>query len=180
MQHNTMKKITAGIIAVIILCFCLCVTSFALVYEILEVRDNYFHTGNVEINLNNGEPVIQEHEFIFEPGMTVFKDFFIENMSSWEVYYRLFFDNVDGALADVLEIRIQDGEKLLFSGKASEFTRENTPAADDTLAMGERRNLTIYFHYPEEAGNDTQGCALSFVLCAEATQTKNNPDKNFN
>ena len=42
----------------------------------------------VKINLNNGQPIISEHEFLFEPGMTVKKDFFVENMSTDSVYYR--------------------------------------------------------------------------------------------
>ena len=34
-----------------------------------------FSTGEVAINLNDSKPVISEHEFIFEPGMTVKKGF---------------------------------------------------------------------------------------------------------
>ena len=44
---------------------------------------------------------------------------------------------------------------------------------------GQRRNLTVVFHYPESSGNETQNLDLTFTLCAEATQTKNNPNKLF-
>lgn len=178
-ENKTAKRLTGGIIAIIILAVCLCVTTFALVYATVSVENNLFHTGEVKINLNDGEPVIREHEFLFEPGMTVKKDFFIENNSTWDVYYRLYFDNVSGGLADVLEITVKDGDKVLYSGTANELTKKNVTAADDTLKIGQKRNLTVYFHYPESSGNDTQDLDLTFTLCAEATQTKNNPNKLF-
>ena len=111
--------------------------------------------------------------------MTVVKDFFIENDSTWDVYYRLYLDNVTGGLADVLTVTIKDGNKVLYSGTANELTKQNVVAADDTLKIGQRRNLTAVFHYPENSGNETQNLNLTFTLCAEATQTKNNPNKLF-
>ena len=52
-------------------------------------------------------------------------------------------------------------------------------AADDVLRLHERRELTISFHYPEEAGNGGQAQYLSFDLKADAVQTKNNPNRLF-
>ena len=179
-ETKTVNKLTGGIIAIIVLAVCLCITTFALVYASVSVENNLFHTGEVKINLNDGKPVIREHEFLFEPGMTVVKDFFIENDSTWNVYYRLYLDNVSGGLSRVLTVTIKDGDKVLYSGTANEMTRQNVVAADDTLKIGQRRNLTVVFHYPETAGNDTQSLDLTFTLCAEATQTKNNPNKLFN
>ena len=176
---RTAKKLTGGIVAIIILAVCLSITTFALVYASVSVENNLFHTGVVKINLNNGEPVIQEHEFLFEPGMTVKKDFFIENESTWDVYYKIYLDNVSGGLADVLTVTIRDGEKVLYTGTANELTRQNVIAADDTLKIGQRRSLTVIFHYPEDKGNDTQNLDLNFTMCAESTQTKNNPNKLF-
>lgn len=111
--------------------------------------------------------------------MTVVKDFFIENDSTWDVYYRLYLDNVSGGLADVLTVTIKDGDKVLYTGTANELTKQNVIAADDTLKIGQRRNLIVIFHYPENSGNGTQNLDLTFTLCAEATQTKNNPNKLF-
>ena len=179
-ETKTAKKLTGGIIAIIVLAVCLCITTFALVYETVSVENNLFHTGEVKINLNDGKPVIREHEFLFEPSMTVKKDFFIKNDSTWDVYYRLYLDNVSGGLADVLTVTVKDGDKTLYSGTANELTKQNVVAADDTLKIGEKRSLTVLFHYPEEAGNNTQNLDLTFTLCAEATQTKNNPNKLFN
>ena len=176
---KTVKKLTGGIIAIIVLAVCLCITTFALVRATVSVERNVFHTGEVKINLNDGKPVIREHEFLFEPGMTVEKRFFIENDSTWDVYYRIYLDNVSGGLSRVLTVTVKDGDQVLCSGTASQLTRQNVAAAGDALKAGQRRDLTVVFHYPETAGNDTQEMDLTFTLCAEATQTKNNPDKLF-
>ena len=182
MSDNSMtsKKLTASVVTVVVLAICLCITTFALVWATVSVENNLFHTGIVKINLNNGKPVIEEHEFLFEPGMTVKKDFFVENQSTWDVYYKLYFTNVEGGLADVLEITVKDGDRILYQGKASNLTKENVGAADDVLKLNERRNLTVYFHFPEEAGNNTQNLVLTFSMSADAVQTKNNPNKLFN
>ena len=123
-SNKTAKRLTASVAAVIVLSICLCITTFALVYSTVSVNNNLFQTGGVRINLNDGKPVIEEHEFLFEPGMTVEKDFFIENHSTWDVYYKLYFEHVEGGLADVLEVAIRQGEKTLFSGKVSELTKK--------------------------------------------------------
>ena len=173
------KKLTRGIITVIILAVCLCITTFALVWETLSVENNLFSTGQVKINLNDGKPVIEEHEFLFEPGMTVKKDFFLENESTCDVYYKLYFDNVNGGLADVLQITVKDGDKTLYQGTAAELNRTEVAVADDALKIKERRELTVYFYFPEEAGNSAQNLTLTFDMCADAVQTKNNPNKLF-
>ena len=178
-ETKTAKKLTGGIITIIILVICLCITTFAQVYTSVSVENNRFHTGEVKINLNDGKPVIREHEFRFEPGMTVVKSFFVENDSTWDVYYRLYLDNVSGGLADVLTVTVKDGDKVLCTGTAGQLTRENVTAAEDILPVGQRRNLTVTFHYPENSGNESENLDLLFTLCAEATQTKNNPNKLF-
>lgn len=143
------------------------------------MENNLFHTGTVKINLNDGKPVIEEHEFLFEPGMTVKKDFFIENQSTGDAYYKLYFDNVNGGLADLLQITVKYGEKTLYQGMAENLKRNAVAAADDVLKIGERRELTVFFHFPEEAGNSAQNSTLTFDMCADAVQTKNNPNKLF-
>ena len=179
-KSKTVKKLTGSVIAVVILSICLCITTFALVYSTVAVENNLFHTGTVKINLNNGKPVIEEHEFLFEPGMTVEKEFFIENQSTWDVYYKLYFQDIEGGLADVLEVSVRDGERILFSGKATDLTKDKVGAVDDILKLNERRNLTVSFHFPEEAGNAAQHLYLTFTMGADAVQTKNNPKKLFN
>lgn len=179
-EIRTAKKLTGSIIAVIVLALCLCITTFAPVWASVSVENNLFHTGEVKINLNDGMPLIKGHEFIFEPGMTVAKDFFIENNSNFDVYYRIYLDNISGDLINAVTVTITDGDRILYTGTADKLTKQNVAAADDTLKIGQRRNLTAVFRYPEDMGNETQNSLLTFTVCAEATQTKNNPNKLFN
>ncbi len=176
----TARKLTAGIIAIIVLSVCLCITTFALIYASVTIDENLFHTGTVKINLNDYKPVIEESDFLFEPGMTVKKDFFVKNESTEDVYYRIYFDEVSGGLRDILEITIKDGETVLWQGTANELTRDKVAAAQNELAKNARRDLQISFYYPPDSGNEGQGLDLEFELCAEATQTKNNDERKFN
>ena len=179
-RKKTDKKLAASVLTIVVLAVCLCITTFALVYSTVAVDNNLFQTGEIRVNLNDGKPVIEEDEFLFEPGMTVEKDFFLENQGTWDVYYKLYLDNVEGGLADVLEVEIRDGDTVLLEGKISELTKEQVGVADDILKLKERRELTVSFHFPEEAGNSTQNLYLSFDFKADAVQTKNNPQRLFN
>ncbi len=178
-KTNTSRRLTWSVVFAVLLSMALCVTTYALFYATVTVEENYFKTGTVSIDLNGGQPVIEAHEFLFEPGMTVEKPFYVQNGSTWPVYYRIYFDNVTGGLAGVLEITVLSGTEILYKGTAESMTRENTPAADDLLLIGERRDLTIRFHYPENSENKTQNWEMKFDLCAEAVQEKNNPDREF-
>ena len=178
-KSKTTKRLTTSVATIVVLAVCLCITTFALVYSTVAVDNNLFQTGEIRVNLNDGRPVIEEDEFLFEPGMTVEKGFFIENESTWDVYYRLYLENVEGGLAEVLDVSIRDGDTVLYSGKAADLTETKAVTADDRLKLHERRELTITFHYPEEAGNSAQTRYLSFNLSADAVQTKNNPRRQF-
>jgi uncharacterized protein YsxB (DUF464 family) len=178
-QTNTSRKLTSSIILAVILAILLCITTLALIYAMVRVDNNIFRTGKVEINLNDGEAIISENEFLFEPGMTVRKDFFIENRSTWSVYYRVYLDNIRGGLADIMEITVKDGDNIICSGIASDLTRNKVQAAEEMLQIGEKKNLSIYFHFPKDKGNEAKNTTLVFNLCADAVQTKNNPDRRF-
>ncbi len=178
-KRSSKKQLTRGIAAIAVLAVCLCVTTLALVYSMVSVEGNLFQTGTIAINLNDGKPVIEENEFLFEPGMTVEKTFFIENTGTWDVYYKLYLENLEGGLADVLEVSVRDKDTTLFSGQASDFTKEKADAATELLALGEHRELTMTFHFPQDASNNTENLSLSFDLRADAVQAKNNPDKLF-
>ncbi len=178
-KTKTAKRLISSVGIIILLSICLCITTFALVLSMVSVEDNLFMTGAVKINLNDGKPVIKDNEFIFESGMTVKKDFFLQNESSCDVYYKLYFGNINGGLADILQIKICDEDKVLFSGTAKELTKENVGAADDVLRLNEIKELQIYFHFPEEAGNEAQNLFLNFDMAVDAVQTKNNPNREF-
>ena len=178
-EKETSKKLTVSVIILIILSVALCITTFALVWATVSVDNNMFHTGIVKINLNDGKPIIEEHELLFEPGITVKKDFFIENQSTDDVYYKLYFGDIDGLLADVLEITIMDGDRILYSGLIKELTKRNVGVVDEALKVNEKKNLTVCFRFPEDVGNSAHNLYLSFSMNADAVQTKNNPNRVF-
>lgn len=144
------------------------------------VQGNTFQTGTLKINLNDGYALLYAHEYTFEPGMTVERDFFIKNEGTIDAYYKLYFANVEGEIADYLEITIKDDTKILYTGTLTSLTRENVAAADKILAVGETHSLTAIFHMPEGTENEAQNKTISFDFFAEATQVANNPNKQFN
>ena len=178
-SSNTKKNLSKGIATTLIFAICFVLTTIALFFANTSVANNLFHTGKIAINLNDKKPVITADEFLFEPGMTVEKSFFIKNEGTWDAYYKLYFDNVSGGLANVLDVTIKDGATVVYDGTAAGFSKENVAVASSELRVGERRDMTVTFHFPESAGNQTQSRNLTFKLCADATQTKNNPNRAF-
>ncbi len=177
---DSKKKFYIHLILLVFLCTCLCTVSFALGMVTYQVRENKFHAGQIKINLNGGNPIIKADDFLFEPGMTVEKPFYIRNNGTWDVYYKVYFSQISGDLGDVLEVTIksEDGEVLL-KGKLSELTKNNVAAFEDELAEGEQRDFIASFHFPEEAENTYQNSTLQFELSTIAVQTKNNENKEF-
>ena len=143
-------------------------------------------------------------KFLFEPGMLAAYTFSITNNSTTDVYYRLYLDiqedeetdELDNGLADLLEVTVTiddtddnpDNDSALFSNvKASNLSKDSindfikdNPNSVDELEEGESKSYKIYFHYPSDSNNSGQDKSLSFKLSVEATQTKNNTDKEFN
>lgn len=179
-MKKTGKRLIASIVAVIALLLALGVTTYALSTVSVRVDDNYVQTGVVDINLNDGKAVIEKDEYLFEPGMTVEKTFFLENRSTWDVYYKLYFENVKGSLATVLTVTIRDeAGNTLWTGTPASLSQSAVSAAADALKVNETKNFTISFYFPPEKGNEAQSTDLSFKLSAQAVQTKNNPDRLF-
>lgn len=189
-NQTTRKRLTGGIVAVILLTICLVVTTYALVCYTVYVPNNIFHTGKVDINLNDGNPVIGDKAVmydgdkhlpsLFEPGMRVEKKFFIQNLTQWDCYCRLYFSGVSGSLADVLQITIRDSDgNQLYSGTANQLTSKNNGTfvlkkGSESIKDG-KNWYTMEFSIPSSIGNEMQGKELlAFTLCADATQMKNN------
>ena len=180
-DSETHKKLRRSMFIAVLLALMLGVTTFALITSMVEVKDNHFDTGVVKINLNDGKPVISEDEYLFEPGMRVVKDFFIENEGSIDAYYKIYLEDVKGDLADVLQLTIREKgtDKILYQGTAKELTRGSAAVDEAVLSAGERKDLTIRFYFPKERGNEAQDKTLSFKMGATATQVRNNPDHSF-
>lgn len=180
-ERVTGRRWMGSAVVTMLLALGLVVTTLAIALSVAERPDNIFSTGKIRLNLNDRKPVITENEYLFEPGMTVDKPFFLKNEGA-DCWYRLYFNNVSGSLSSVLEVTVSDGETVLFTGKMSDLTQSSAdwlgilPAVG---AAGSCRTLTITFHFPEDAGNAAQGGTLQFDLCADGTQVRNNPNKEF-
>lgn len=180
MQNNQQrdKRLKISVVSIVLLSICLCITTFALIWSMAWVNGNIFSTGRVDIEINDGKPVIEEDEYLLQPGMTIVKDFHIQNNSTDEAYYKIYFEDITGGLADVIEVSIRDDEQVLFSGKPNDLTRQKVSSANDPLRVKEKKELEIEFYYPE-GSRRTKDPKLTFTLSADAVHTKNNPNREF-
>jgi len=195
-KDNITRRLRINVAIIILLAVCLCITTFALVSS-LWVRDNLFATGNVDIEIwgqyyDETKPaaerdtrIIRESDFLFEPGMTVVRPAYVTNVGSGDAYCKFYFKDIKGELANVLDVTIKDGntgtdtDKILYSGKLSALTENTAVVAEDEIKTKTRKEYTVIFHFPEDAGNTAQGQWLEFTLTAEAVQTKNNTNREF-
>ena len=111
--------------------------------------------------------------------MKLSRNFYVRNVGSAAVYYKLYVDEVEGSeLADVLNVTIayKGSDTPLFSGKLSQLKEGVTierllPAEPAENAL---QWFTVTIRFPQDTDNAVQGKALTFRLCADATQSANN------
>lgn len=173
------NKAVGSIVMIAVLFLMLAATTYALVASFVSVEDNLFQTGTVKIELNGGKTVFDGSDMNIEPGHSLVRDFTVENTGSADIHYRLYLDDVEGALQEVLTFSIYDGDKLLFTGKARDFSKKSPCISETPLAVGEIRTLTVVVKMDESAGNAYQTAGITFDITAEAVQAKNNPDRLF-
>ncbi len=171
------KKLQINVVTLLLLCLGLCITSFAIATKIsYDVRNNYFHTGIIDIDLNGDNPIIPE--CLIGPGMTAKREFYIRNNGSGDVFYKLYFKEIEGKLGDVLEITIYEKdspETVLFNKeKISDLVDTDRLKIAGELKRGQEQEWIAEFHFPEDAGNEYKGESLEFKMSAIAVQTKNN------
>ena len=178
-EQNLKKKLTVMIVTVVLLSLGLAITSFALASSIAQVRNNRFAMSmGVELAINDGQPVVDVTDMVYEPGGTYVSEFSIANLGTFDVWYRVYFTDVNGALKDYITVTIKEADgTVLCKGTMSELSSDKV--AVSSLAAGEKKTLTIEFYFSSEAGNAAQGQSVSFNITANATQKQNNPDKDF-
>lgn len=181
----TNKKIRQNIVIIILLIIGLTITTFALMRETLQLNEHTFETGRMKINLNDGKTLrfkdVNGNEITyFEPGMNVVSDFFVKNEGTNDMYYRFYFDHVKGELADVIRVKILDGQTVILEGNMKDMDRQHAQAVDDVLAINEKKELSILFSFESGVDNRHMSKYLEFALNAEGTQVRNNINKEFN
>ena len=172
------KKTIVNIALLVAIAVCLIVTTAATIitYDKTEIG---FKTGEISININDGKSIFEDGDFMFTPGATVKKDFFIKNEGELDAYYKIYLTDVAGDLADVVDVKIKNGSKILYSGSPSELNRSNVKAADDIIVSNEKKVLQIEISIPKNVDNKYQSKDFNFKLSATATQVKNNDGKEF-
>ena len=178
-EQNLKKKLTVMIVTVVLLSLGLAITSFALASSIAQVRNNRFAMSmGVELAINDGQPVVDVTDMVYEPGGTYVSEFSIANLGTFDVWYRVYFTDVKGVLKDYITVTIKEADgTVLCKGTMSELSSDKV--AVSSLAAGEKKTLTIEFYFSSEAGNAAQGQSVSFNITANATQKQNNPNKDF-
>ncbi len=166
-MKNTATRIKRNLIIIIILTIFLCLITFTAAYA--NARE-YSHT----INLNDGLPIIEEYSHNFAPGTSIEKEFFIENRGDQAVYYRLFFEHIDGPLGQYLDVEIYDHDELILEGKMKDLTKSNTHIREKYLNAHERKNLKAVFTMPKDVGDAAQNATVEFDLKTIATWAKEN------
>ena len=182
-ERVTSRRWMGSAVVTVLLVLGLVVTTLAIGLSVAERPDNIFSTEKIDLVLlnpdgsrNEGEPIIDVD--LFAPGATASKTFFLQNEGA-DCWYRLYFDKVSGSLASVLDVTVSDDNGVLLTGKMSDLTQDDAEWIDTTLLAGSRHKMTITIHFPEDAGNAAQGGMLQFDLCADGTQVRNNPNKEF-
>ena len=176
---KTRRRARASLAAAVVLAVLLVLTTVALGASFVRVDDNLFEAGRVEIARNGGKPVFTGGDLNIEPGHTLVRDFTVENLGTAEAYVRLYLQDVEGTLGQVLTFSVYDGEELLYTGSADAFTRDNPCVMERPLAAGETRTLTAVVHMREDAGNRYQTGGIAFTIAADAVQVRNNPERDF-
>lgn len=173
-DRRSRNRLLRGILLGVLLAGGLGITTLALIYEKVSVEDNYFATGTVNVCLNDNQPIFDE-AVLFEPGMIIKKEFTLRNDSTCDVYYKLYFSELDGELAEALTVVVADGKSTIYRGALTDMEEAKAEEANGLLREGEERRMTITFYVPEECDNSIQDQTIWFDLHVDAVQAVNNP-----
>ncbi|RDB57122.1 hypothetical protein C1879_07780 [Paraeggerthella hongkongensis] len=153
--------------------------AWALIWARASLPQSVFETGSVAVQLNDGHPVFPEGSVSLEPGSTVVREFSVGNTGTADVFYRIYLENLQGGLASALDVRVFRGETMLYQGSALGLEQRDACVSDKVLAPGQTDVLRIEVRMADGSGNGYQGEDVSFDLCAQVVQTKNNEGRDL-
>lgn len=179
-MSDAKKKMLVCIISIVLLIVCFALSTFALAFARISVNGHVFSTGTVTLDFNGGQKVIEDKgSDLFRPGKTVTKEFYLQNTGTDALYYKFWFDNVEGKIAKYIDVTIRYDGRDVLKGKLTELSKMHSESIDTPLQPGEKRVFEISFHMSLEVKDRMQGKYVDFEFCAGATQAKNNPDRLF-
>ena len=145
MNAQVSRKLIIGILTIAVLLSGLGVTTFALASVTKQLGGGIFSTATIKGNLNDGKAVLSDGDGEelenLEPGQWIARDFFIENIGTADAYYKLYFEEIEGDLRNVIEVEIarKDNGTVIYTGILGEMTKDNVPSTDTYLVPLERR-----------------------------------------
>jgi hypothetical protein len=155
----------------------------------VSVENNVFTTASFDIEIYNAEGVkegaiiTEDDGYLFAPGVEASKKFSLKNNGTADAYFRLYFNfkEDDTALSKHIKVKFTDidGNTVYDWKNMSEIVKKNTSASDLVLKAGEELELLIWFYMEKGVGNEAINLKLTFDLCADAIQAKNNDGKIF-
>lgn len=146
--------------------------------NVVSEKDVRLSQGSFNIVLNDGKPVLGD-DILFEPGMTIRKDFTLENKGTTNSFYKIYFSELPMEVAELINVSILDGTQTLASSTLYEMTKENAIIMNDNLLAGEKEVFTLCLELTEEIENVEQGMEYVLDMFVEAAQRDNNPEAEF-
>ena len=173
------NRLRIMLITIVFLLFGLTFTSLALADSVVRVQNNRFQmSSGLSIKINDGAPVVDVTDIVYEPGGTYRSEFPISNKSNFAIWYKIYFTDVQGELNDYITVTVKEADgKVLCKGKMSELG--SNKASVGTLDANEEKTIYIEFYFLPDSGNSAQGKSVSFNIAATSTQKENNPNKDF-
>ncbi len=165
MKNFIANELKNRLFIIIMLTLCLWIFIFSYSYATLD-------TGTHKLNLNDGKPVVEELNFA--PGTIIEREFFVENISDQTIDFRLYFDELEGNLKDVLNFKIKDNAVVLIEGKMTDFTKKSFSQKKFTLKAHEKKTYTIEFYFDKHANNEYQNATIEFDIKAIGTWRSKN------
>lgn len=137
-NNNILKKLTGSVVVIIILSVCLTITTFALATSLTISGNLTISMGNIGVRFVDDEgkettdPIVEIDALGL--GDTITRDFQIQNTSSAAIYYILYFENVQGEMAKLIDVTITHDDTVLFEGKLADITEEYAKRTVGTVA----------------------------------------------
>lgn len=181
--RKTSRRRTASFLGMLLLIAMLGITTYAVTMATLELKDNYFKTGTVDIEFTQDTPYFDGADDNVEAGYSMAREIGVQNVSSTPIYYKLYLDGVRGNLAHALVFRIYSADEartLLYEARADELTENGSPfVSEHILDVDEVESVIIVATVDSGAGNAYQNGYMDFNLVAKAVQVKNNVNIEF-
>lgn len=178
-EKKLRNRLIMMIVTVFLLVLGLTITSVALVDSVVSIQRNRFvMSEGAALKVNNGQPVVNMTDIVYEPGGRYVSEFPITNMSTFDVWYRVYFTDVEGELKDDITVTIREKNgKTLCEGLMYELDKNKVSVG--SLGAGEEKILEIEFYFLPYADNSAQGQNVSFNITTNATQKQNNTQMDF-